>query len=66
MIRVEIKYSLAPSLTKGFYQSMLDLKPDFQYVIIPSGTSYFLNEQAKVCSLPDFLNEELKLFTDNE
>jgi uncharacterized protein len=59
MTCIEIKYSVAPSLSKGFYQSMEDLKPHFQYVIIPSGTPYFLNEQLKVCSLSDFLNHEL-------
>lgn len=59
MTCIEIKYALAPTLSKGFYQSMEDLKPHFQYVIIPSGTSYFLNEQLKVCSISDFLNNEL-------
>ena len=61
MTCIEIKYSLAPTLAKGFYQSIADLKPHYQYVIIPSGTPYFLNEQLKVCSLSDFLNIELAL-----
>ena len=59
MTCIEIKYSLRPVLTKGFYQSVADLTPQYQYVIIPSGSSYFLNEQLKVCSLADFLNIEL-------
>jgi uncharacterized protein len=59
MTCLEIKYSLTPTLTKGFYNSMEDLKPDFQYVIIPSGTAYFLNGQLKVCSLLDFLTHDL-------
>lgn len=59
MTCVEIKYASSPSLAKGFYQSMDDLKPHFQYVIVPSGTPYFLNERLKVCSLSDFLNCEL-------
>ena len=59
MTCIEIKYSLTPTLAKGFYQSIADLKPHYQYVIIPSGTPYFLNEQLKVCSLSDFLNIEL-------
>lgn len=61
MTCIEIKYSLTPTLAKGFYQSIADLKPHYQYVIIPSGTPYFLNEQLKVCSLSDFLNVELAL-----
>ena len=61
MTCIEIKYSLTPTLAKGFYQSIADLTPHHQYVIIPSGTPYFLNEQLKVCSLSDFLNAELAL-----
>ena len=54
-------HQLAPTLAKGFYQSIVDLKPHYQYVIIPTGTPYFLNEQLKVFSLSDFLNVELAL-----
>ncbi|NJN33271.1 MAG: ATP-binding protein [Saprospiraceae bacterium] len=61
MTCVEIKFSFAPALKKGFYQSIADLKPDFQYVIIPSGSSYFLNKDLKVCSLLDFLQSELPI-----
>jgi uncharacterized protein len=61
MISIEIKYSLTPTLSKGFYQCLEDLKPDYQYVIIPSGSSYYMNERLKVCSLMDFLMEELEV-----
>lgn len=61
MIAIEIKYSLTPSLSKGFYQSIDDLKPDFQYVIIPSGSTYFFNKELKICSLIDFLTVELPM-----
>lgn len=64
MTCIEIKYTLAPTLTKGFYNSMEDLKPDFQYVIIPSGTPYFLNDKLKVCSLLDFLTIELEIISN--
>jgi len=60
MTCVEIKYSLAPVIAKGFYQSMDDLKPAHQYVIVPSGSSYFFNERLKVCSLEVFLEQELE------
>jgi uncharacterized protein len=59
MIAIEIKYSLAPSLSRGFYQSIIDLTPDYQYVIIPSGSAYFFNKDLKICSLIDFLTVEL-------
>jgi uncharacterized protein len=56
---VEIKYATTPSLSKGFYQSVLDLKPQHQYVIVPAGTPFWLNDQLKVVSLNDFLAIEL-------
>jgi uncharacterized protein len=61
MTCVEIKYSTAPAVARGFYQSMEDLKPKHQYVIVPKGTPYFLRDQLKVVSLSDFLNTELAL-----
>jgi uncharacterized protein len=59
MTCIEIKYSVTPNLTKGFYNSIADLNPDYQYVIIPTGSAYFLNEKLKVCCLMDFLLTEL-------
>jgi predicted AAA+ superfamily ATPase len=56
---IEIKYATVPSITKGFYQSMEDLKPAHQYIIVPSGSPYFFNDRLKVCSLQDFLDHEL-------
>ena len=56
---IEIKYATVPSITKGFYQSMEDLKPAYQYIIVPSGSPYFFNDRLKVCSLQDFLDHEL-------
>ena len=59
MTCIEIKYSTAPSIPKGFYHSVADLKPAHQYVIVPSGDSWMVNESLKVCSLETFLKEEL-------
>lgn len=59
MTCVEIKYSVSPVIAKGFYQSMDDLRPAHQYVIVPSGPPYFFNEKLKVCGLQDFLEHEL-------
>jgi uncharacterized protein len=64
MICIEIKYSITPSISKGFYQSVEDLKPHYQYVIIPSSNeSYFLKDKLKVCSLSTFLKEELPMLS---
>ncbi|MEI6412602.1 MAG: ATP-binding protein [Bacteroidota bacterium] len=59
MTCIEIKYATAPAIAKGFYQSVADLKPAHQYVIVPTGTPYFLKDNLKVRSLPDFLANEL-------
>jgi predicted AAA+ superfamily ATPase len=56
---IEIKYASKPALSKGFYQSVEDLNPDFQYLIVPIGNAYFINDKVKVCSLADFLKFEL-------
>ncbi len=61
MTCIEIKYSSSPSISKGFYQSVADLKPAHEYVVVPSGDAYFLNERVKVCNLADFLMSELTL-----
>lgn len=59
MTCIEIKYSTAPTVPKGFYQSVTDLKPANQYVIVPAGESWKVNERLFVCSLETFLKEEL-------
>ncbi len=61
MTCVEIKYSVSPVIAKGFYQSMEDLKPTHQYVIVPSGSPYLFKERLKVCSLQGFLAHELAI-----
>ncbi|MFN0035756.1 MAG: hypothetical protein ACKVUS_11865 [Saprospiraceae bacterium] len=61
MTCVEIKYSVSPVIAKGFYQSMEDLKPAHQYVIVPAGSPYFFNDNLKVCALADFLENELEV-----
>ena len=58
-ICVEIKLSNSPTVSKGFFESVKDLNPDKQYIIIPSGESYLKAEELKVCNLLDFLEHEL-------
>lgn len=60
MTCIEIKYTTAPNVPKGFYQSVADLKPAHQYVLVPAGTSWKVNDRLIVCSLETFLKEELK------
>lgn len=63
MYCIEIKFSSAPVLSKGFYQCIADLKPDHKYVIMPAGDAYFKEGGVKVINLLDFLTTELTPYT---
>ena len=60
VIAVEIKYSSTPSLSKGFYTVMDDLKLDKGFVITPGSEAYKLDERVEVGNLMYFLTEILK------
>lgn len=59
-VAIEIKFSTAPKISKGFYEATGDLKPKSQFVIIPAGESYIKDSGVKVIALDDFLEKELK------
>ena len=63
MTCIEIKSSNNPALSKGFYQSVADLKPHFQYIITPSSEKLINTEGVTICSLLHFLNVELTIIT---
>lgn len=56
---LEIKYSNAPKVSKGFYQSVEHLNPQHQFIIIPEGESYPKKDGVWVHNLPYFLKEVL-------
>ena len=56
---IEIKYSTNAAPSKGFYTASEDLKPDYQYIIVPEGETWQRKETLKVSGLVDFLKEEL-------
>lgn len=58
---IEIKFSVAPVVSKGFHQSIEDLKPDFSYVITPSGECFDRSDGLRICPLSVFLEKELPL-----
>jgi hypothetical protein len=59
---LEIKYDVKPTPSRGFYQSMEDLKPDAQYIIVPKGDAWHYNDDLKVIGLLEFLEQELSRF----
>lgn len=52
---IEIKYSNAPKLSRGFYESVEDLKLKDNYVITPNSKTFNLNDGTQIISLPEFL-----------
>jgi len=57
---VEIKYTNAPILTKGYYESLNDLKTKKNYVVTPSAECWQMKENVTVCSLAYFLKNVLR------
>lgn len=58
-IAIEIKYSTAPTVTKGFYQSIEDVKAPHKFVIIPSGDTWKNGFGIIHCSLNEFISKHL-------
>lgn len=56
---IEIKFSVAPVISRGFYQSIDDLKPDASYVITPGGERYDRSDGLRICPLEAFLEGEM-------
>ena len=56
---IEIKYSASPKITKGFGIATADLGTRNNYIITPYSDSYNKAEGVKVCSINDFMNNEL-------
>ncbi|MEO6038727.1 MAG: DUF4143 domain-containing protein, partial [Saprospiraceae bacterium] len=56
---IEIKFSVSPSISKGFYQSISDLQSDFNYVITPGGERFDRSDGLRICPLSVFLENEL-------
>lgn len=56
---IEVKLNNAPSVTKGYYQSIDDLKTKRNFVIVPDIPPYKTNQGVLVCNLKDFLTNYL-------
>ncbi len=61
-ICIEIKLSLNPTISRGFYETLADLKPDHRFVIIPTGQSYPKSDDVWVMNLDEFLQTQLPTF----
>jgi predicted AAA+ superfamily ATPase len=61
MTFIEIKSTNTPKLSKGFYLSVADLKPHYQYVITPNSEKLINSEGVTICSLIAFLKHEITI-----
>ncbi len=52
---IEIKLSTSPQVSRGFYEVINDLKTEKNYVIMPSGDTYPINENIRCYSLSEFI-----------
>ena len=55
---IEIKYSNAPSISKGFYHSIEDVETEQNFVITPNSDTYPI-KKGTVCSLAVFITKYL-------
>ncbi|MBK7639524.1 MAG: DUF4143 domain-containing protein [Bacteroidetes bacterium] len=60
---LEIKYSKSPNLSRGFYQSMENLKSKTGFIIIPEPLDYDKDNGIKVVGLSIFIKKYLQNFT---
>lgn len=54
---IEIKYTAAPGLSKGFQISIEDLGTDKNFIITPKSDTYPVSRNVTVCNLSDFLTQ---------
>jgi predicted AAA+ superfamily ATPase len=58
---IEIKISNAPTISRGFYESVADLKPEFKFVLTPDSDEYNIKEDVTITSLRNFLKTHLPI-----
>ncbi|MBS1682108.1 MAG: ATP-binding protein [Bacteroidetes bacterium] len=58
---IEIKYSKSPAVTKGFYNSVSDLKSKNNFIITPLETDYLSKEGVRRVGLVTFIKKYLPL-----
>jgi len=56
---VEIKLSKAPAVTKGFYQSVTDLKCKNNFIICPADIDYVTKEGIRIVGITAFIKKYL-------
>lgn len=60
-ICIEIKLSNSPTISRGFYQTIEDIKPNYSFIIIPEGEEYPKDNNITVCNIDSFLRYKLSI-----
>ena len=56
---IEVKLNNAPAITKGYYQSINDLKTKKNFVVVPDVESYKSDNGVQICNVMDFIKNYL-------
>ncbi len=64
LVAVEFKASLAPQITKGFWNAVSDLKIDNAWIVAPVDEAYPLKENVYVTPLRDLVNRKSPLISE--
>lgn len=56
---VEIKFSKAPAVTKGFYQSVTDLKSKNNFIVCPADIDYVTKDGIRILGITTFIKKYL-------
>jgi predicted AAA+ superfamily ATPase len=56
---IEVKLNNTPSISKGHYQSIEDLKTKKNYIIVPDIETYKANNEILIANIKDFMKNHL-------
>lgn len=59
-IAIEIKASKSPKVSRGFWESLEDIKPDNAFIIAPVDMTYPVSNNVFIINIIDFLTKQIK------
>ena len=58
---IEIKFSMSPKVSRGFWQALKDIQASAAYIIAPVPMQYSYKENVQVMAVQDFIRDEVPL-----
>ena len=59
IVAIECKASSTPQLTKGFWKSIEDIKPNKTFIVTPGNETYKIAKEVTVCDISEILKQKL-------